>query len=65
MIVQQNDGKKKNWVPDGEHALKKKGVVHGIHLSGIICTKKGYIGDVGQTLDYGNFYEGYWTGEFL
>jgi len=65
MTVQQNDGKKKSWVLDGEHALKKKGVGRGIHLSGIICTTKGYIEDAGQTLEYGKNYEGYWTGELF
>ena len=65
MTVQQNDGKKKSWVLDGEHALKKKGVGRGIHLSGIICATKGYIEDAGQTLEYGKNYEGYWTGELF
>lgn len=65
MTVQQNDGKKKSWVLDGEHALKKKGVGRGIHLSGIICATNGYIEDAGQTLEYGKNYEGYWTGELF
>lgn len=29
--TQANDGKKKSWVHENEHALKKKGVGHGIH----------------------------------
>ncbi|KAF8158589.1 hypothetical protein B0H34DRAFT_783015 [Crassisporium funariophilum] len=52
MTVQQNNGKKKSWVLDGEHALKKKEVGHGIHL-------------LGQTLEYGKNYKGYWTGELF
>ena len=65
MTVQQNDGKKRSWVLDGEHALKKKGVGHGIHLSGVICAMKGYLDEAGQTLKYGKNYEGYWTGELF
>ncbi|KAF8498420.1 hypothetical protein BU17DRAFT_72320 [Hysterangium stoloniferum] len=41
MTVQQNDGKRKSWVLDSEHALKKKGVGWGIHVSGVICATKG------------------------
>jgi hypothetical protein len=65
MTVQQNDGKKRSWVLNGEHALKKKGVGRGIHLSGVICATKGYLDEAGQTLEYGKNYEGYWTGELF
>lgn len=65
MTVQQNDGKKRSWVLDGEHALKKKGVGRGIHLSGVICATKGYLDEADQTLEYGKNYEGYWTGELF
>jgi hypothetical protein len=65
MTVQQNDGKKRSWVLNGEHALKKKGVGRGIHLSGVICATKGYLFEAGQTLEYGKNYEGYWTGELF
>jgi hypothetical protein len=53
MTVQQNDGKKRSWVLDGEHVLKKKGFGCGIHLSGVICATKGYLDEAGQTLKYG------------
>ncbi len=65
MTVQQNDGKKKSWVLDGEHPLKKKGVGRGIHVSGVICAMKGYLYDAEQTMEYGKNYEGYWTGELF
>ena len=65
MTVQQNDGKKRSWVLNGEHALKKKGVGRGIHLSGVICSTKGYLFEAGQTLEYGKNYDGYWTGELF
>jgi len=65
MTVQLNDGKKKSWVLDGEHPLKKKGVGQGIHVSGVICATKGYLYDAEQTMEYGKNYEGYWTGELF
>lgn len=65
MTVQQNDGKKRSWVLNSEHALKKKGVGRGIHVSGVICATKGYIMDAEQTMEYGKNYEGYWTGELF
>lgn len=65
MTVQQNDGKKKSWVLDGEYPLKKKGVGRGIHVSGVICATKGYLHDAEQTMEYGKNYEGYWTGELF
>jgi len=52
MTVQQNDGKKRSWVLDGEHTLKKKGVGCGIHLSGVICATKGYLFEADQTLEF-------------
>ncbi|KAF8523730.1 hypothetical protein BU17DRAFT_74918 [Hysterangium stoloniferum] len=48
-----------------EHALKKKGVGWGIHVSGVICATKGYLNDAEQTMEYGKNYEGYWTGELF
>ncbi|EDR05911.1 uncharacterized protein LACBIDRAFT_329414 [Laccaria bicolor S238N-H82] len=63
--LQQNDGKKKSWVLNSEHALKKKGVGRGIHVSGVICATKGYLTDAEQTMEYGKNYEGYWTGELF
>jgi hypothetical protein len=54
-----------SWVLDGEHALKKKGVGRGIHLSGVICVTQGYLIEAGQTLEYGKNYEGYLTGELF
>ena len=65
MMVQQNDGKRKSWVLDGEHALKKKGVGRGIHVSGVICATKSYLHDAEQTMEYGKNYKGYWTGELF
>ncbi|KAF8159193.1 hypothetical protein B0H34DRAFT_655343 [Crassisporium funariophilum] len=65
MTTQQNDGQKKSWVLESEHALKKKGVGRGLHQSGVICSTEGYIIDAGQTLEYGKNYDGYWTGELF
>jgi hypothetical protein len=65
MTVQQNDGKKKSWVLNGEYPLKKKGVGRGIHVSGVICATKGYLHDAEQTMEYGKNYKGYWTGELF
>ena len=38
MTCQANDGMKKSWVLNGEHALKKKGVGRGLHQSDVICS---------------------------
>jgi hypothetical protein len=64
-MAQQNDGKKASWVYEGEHALKKKGVVRGIHQSDVICSTFGWLKDASQSLEYGKNYEGYWTGEMF
>jgi len=37
MTAQAHDGKKKSWVMDGEHTLKKKGVGRGMLLDYVIC----------------------------
>ena len=65
MTTQQNDGKKKTWVHEDEHALKKKGQGRGMHYSGVICSTMGHLVEAGQFLEYGKNYEGYWTGEMF
>ena len=65
MTAQAHDGKKKSWVMDGEHALKKKGVGHGMHHSEVICSTVGWLKEAGQDLEYGKNYDGYWTGELF
>lgn len=65
MTSQANDGVKRSWVLEGEHALKKKGVGHGMHQSDIICSTHGWIKKASQSLEYGKNYEGYWTGELF
>ena len=63
--TQANDGKKKSWVHDNEHALKKKGVGRGIHQSDVICSTVGWVKEASHSLEYGKNYEGYWTGELF
>ena len=65
MTVQANDGNPKSWVLDGEHALKKKGVGRGLHQSNVIRSTVGWLKDASQTLEYGENYDGYWTGELF
>lgn len=65
MTVQAHDGKKKSWVMDNEHALKKKGVGRGMHHSEVICSTVGWLKEAGQDLEYGKNYDGYWTGELF
>ncbi len=65
MMVQANDGQMKSWVPKGEQALKKKGVGRSIHRSDVICSTVRWLPDVGQSLEYGKNYDGYWTGELF
>jgi hypothetical protein len=65
MTAQANDGQKKSWVSNGEHALKKKGVGRGIHQSDVICSTVGWLPEASQTLEYGKNYDGYWTGELF
>ncbi|KAJ7583110.1 hypothetical protein C8J56DRAFT_1028180 [Mycena floridula] len=65
MTAQANDGKPKSWVLEGEHALKKKGVGHGIHQSDVICSTFGHLPEASQTLEYGKNYEGYWDGDLF
>jgi hypothetical protein len=65
MTVQANDGKEKSWVLDGKHALKKKGVGHGIHHSNVILSTVGWLKDASQSIEYGKNYDGYWTGEMF
>ena len=63
--TQANDGKKKSWVHENEHALKKKGVGRGIHQSDVICSTTGWLKHASQSLEYGKNYEGYWNGELF
>lgn len=65
MTAQANDGKRKSWVLEGEHALKKKGVGRGIHHSDVICSTFGWLKEASQSLEYGKNYDGYWTGELF
>ena len=65
MTAQANDGKRKSWVLEGEHALKKKGVGRGIHHSDVICSTFGWLKEASQSLEYGKNYNGYWTGELF
>jgi hypothetical protein len=63
--AQANDGKKKSWVYENEHALKKKGLGRGIHQSDVICSTVGWMRGASQSLEYGKNYEGYWNGELF
>ena len=63
--TQANDGKKKSWVHENEHTLKKKGVGWGIHQSDVICSTVGWLKAASQSLEYGKNYEGYWNGELF
>jgi hypothetical protein len=63
--TQANDGKKKSWVHENEHALKKKGLGRGIHQSDVICSTVGWLKEASQSLEYGKNYEGYWNGELF
>jgi hypothetical protein len=63
--TQANDGKKKSWVHENEHALKKKGLGRGIHQSDVICSTVGWVKAASQSLEYGKNYEGYWNGELF
>jgi hypothetical protein len=65
MTSQANDGVKRSWVLEGEHALKKKGVGRGMHQSDVICSTFGWMEKASQSLEYGKNYEGYWTGELF
>ncbi|KAJ7692283.1 hypothetical protein B0H17DRAFT_851995, partial [Mycena rosella] len=65
MTAQANDGKKKSWILDGEHALKKKGVGRGMHQSDVILSTVGWLSEASQSMEYGKNYEGYWTGEMF
>lgn len=63
--TQANDGQKKSWVHENEHALKKKSVGRGIHQSDVICSTVGWLKAASQSLEYGKNYEGYWNGELF
>lgn len=63
--TQANDGKKKSWVHENEHALKKKGVGQGIHQSDVICSTMGWLEVASQSLEYSKNYDGYWNGELF
>ena len=63
--MQANDGMKAGWGPEGEQPLLKKGPGWGSHRSDIICSTVGWLKEAGQQLEYGKFYDGYWTGELF
>ena len=63
--TQANDGKKKSWVHENEHTLKKKGAGRGIHQSDVICSTTGWLKAASQSLKYEKNYEKYWNGELF
>ena len=63
--TQANDGKKKSWVHENKHMLKKKGVGRGIHQSDVICSTVGWLEAASQSLEYRKNYKGYWNGELF
>jgi hypothetical protein len=65
MTAQANDEATMSWVWQGEQPLKKKGVGRGLHQSDVICSTKGWLSEVSQTLEYGKNYDGYWNGELF
>jgi hypothetical protein len=65
MTAQGNDGKPRSWVPEGEHALKMKGVRHGMHQSDVILSTIGWLIEASQSLEYGKSYDRYWMGELF
>jgi len=65
MTSQAHDTVAKSWVLENQHALRKKGVGHGLDQSDIICSTVGWLRDASQTLEYGKNYDGYWTGELF
>ena len=65
MTCQANDGMKKSWVLDGEHALKKKGVGRGLHQSDVICSTVEWLEKASQRYEYGKNNDGYWTEELF
>jgi hypothetical protein len=65
ITVQANNITFKMWVLGDQHHLQKKGVGHGLHQSDTLCSTVGWLDEGTQTLEYGNNYEGYWTGELF
>jgi len=65
MTLQAHDTVAKSWVLEGQHALRKKGVGHGLHQSDMICSTVGWLRDASQCLEYGKNSDGYWTGELF
>jgi hypothetical protein len=65
MTSQANDGKAKSWMLDSEHAIKKKGMRHGIHQSNVICSTVGWLKKASQSMEYRNNYNGYWNGKMF
>lgn len=63
--IQANGGMKAGWGLEGEQLLLKKGPDWGSYCSDIICSTVGWLKDVGQQLEYGKNYDGYWTGELF
>ncbi|EGN91677.1 hypothetical protein SERLA73DRAFT_157458 [Serpula lacrymans var. lacrymans S7.3] len=63
--MQANDGPKAGWGPNGGQPLLKKGVGRGSHWSNVISSIVSWLKNAGQQLEYGNNYDGYWTGELF
>jgi hypothetical protein len=51
LVLCAHDGKKKSWVMDNEHVLKKKGMGCGMHHSEVICSTMGWLKEAGQDLE--------------
>lgn len=54
-----------SWVWKAEQPLRKKGGGQGLHQSDVMCSMKGWLKDVSQTLEHGKNYNGYWNGELF
>ena len=63
MVSQANDAIQAEWVLDGNHRPRKKGVGRGLHQSDIICSTFGWLSEASETLEYGKAHDGYWDGE--
>ena len=53
MMAQAHDTNEKSWVLEDQHALRKKGVGHGLLKSDVICSTFGWLKYASQTLEYG------------
>ncbi|KAI0687315.1 hypothetical protein C8Q76DRAFT_772206 [Earliella scabrosa] len=60
-----HNGRRFNWLLNGESLIRKKGPGRDLHQSDFICSTVGWLSEASVTLEYGKNHDGFWNGELF